>query len=447
MASDRLKPTLGKINLGRALFGVVLLGSTLYLQLGRAGAPESLSAHYVLILLIGAQALVCAVLLRIGRRLEALAHVQIIADTVTVTLILFATGGCTSPFSFLYLVVVVVSSLVLPRRGTVAAAALCGLQLGALAALEYHGLLRMLDGDDPAPAAAMGPEHVLGKVAVILVACLVVALLSSFLAEQAARSRHELQVMAARVRRVEKLATVGEMAAGLAHEIRNPLSALTGAIQMMREELRCTPDQEHLMRIILREADRLGALVSNFLLYARPPAGRPVPVDLGRVLSETLELFARTGTVQGRVALRVDPGAGLWAELDPGHLRQVLWNLLVNAAEAIDGPGEIRVGVDPAGTREVRLTVADTGHGMAPETLRSIFDPFFSTKPNGTGLGLSIVQRLLDANDCRLDVESDAGRGTTFTLLLPRTPPPTPPSSADRRPSSLPVRPDPGLTS
>jgi len=446
---EDLAPKLRKLNQARVLFAGLLLASTLYLQLGRASAPEPalLVVHYGLVALILALAAVYAAMLRWGRRLALCAGIQILADTVTVTSILAATGGFTSPFSFLYLVVVVYSSLMLPRRGTVTVAAVCSVQFGLMADLEYFGLLTLLDGDAPLSAAVLGWDHVVGKVLTIMGAGLVVALLSSFLAEQASRSRRELQAMEARVGRVEKLAAVGEMAAGLAHEIRNPLASLSGAIQMMKDELHCDPDQERLMRIILREADRLGALVSNFLLYARPPAGRPVPVDLERALAETLELFGKTDSVNGRVALRLQAPPGVWAEIDPDHLRQVLWNLLTNAAEAIAGPGEIRVELSAAGPRQVCLKVADSGPGMSPETLRSMFDPFFSTKPSGTGLGLSIVQRILDACGCPLDVDSEPGRGTTFTIRLRRTDPPPDPlrrpqaGAAVARPAGPPAHP------
>ncbi len=432
---EDLAPKLRNLNQARVLFAGLLLASTLYLQLGRASAPEPalLVVHYSLVVLILALAAACAAMLRWGRRLALCAGIQILADTVTVTLILAATGGFTSPFSFLYLVVVVTSSLMLSRRGTVTVAAVCSVQFGLMADLEYFGLLTLIDGEAPLSAAVLGWEHVVGKVLTIMGAGLVVALLSSYLAEQAARSRRALQAMEARVGRVEKLAAVGEMAAGLAHEIRNPLASLSGAIQMMKDELHCDPDQERLMRIILREADRLGALVSNFLLYARPPAGRPVPVDLERALAETLELFGKTDSVNGRVALRLQAPPGVWAEIDPGHLRQVLWNLLTNAAEAIEGAGEIRVDLSAAAPRQLCLKVADSGPGMSPETLRSMFDPFFSTKPSGTGLGLSIVQRILDACGCPLDVDSEPGRGTTVTIRLRRA---DPPSATLRRPQA-----------
>ena len=170
------------------------------------------------------------------------------------------------------------------------------------------------------------------------------------------------------------------------------------------------------MQIILREADRLSALVGNFLLYAKPPVGQSEPIDLHRALRETVELFGKKGTLNGRVSTTLKAEPGIWVGMDPGHLRQVLWNLLINAADAIEGPGRIRVELSAGKDRSACLKIADSGGGMPPETLASIFDPFFTTKANGTGLGLSIVHRILEAYDCRLDVESAPGQGTTFSL-------------------------------
>jgi two-component system sensor histidine kinase PilS (NtrC family) len=122
--------------------------------------------------------------------------------------------------------------------------------------------------------------------------------------------------------------------------------------------------------------------------------------------------------VDGRVALRIQTQPGIWIDMDAAHLRQVLWNLLINAAEAIESRGEIRIELSVAKDRQVCLRIGDTGSGMPPETLQSIFNPFFTTKPNGTGLGLSIVHRILDAYGCRVDVDSAPGRGTRFSLYF-----------------------------
>lgn len=413
-----LKNKLRKLIYARVLFSSLLLGSTGYLQFSRPSSPEagSLTVVYSLIGFIFLLSLTYAVALGRLQNLLIFAYVQTLIDTVIVTIILFLTGGFFSPFSFLYLVVIVYSSLLLPRRGTAMVAALCSVQFGLMVDLEYYGLLHPTGGPDNSLVASFGWDQIITKVATTMAACIVVAFLSSLLSEQTRKTRHELRIMEEHVKRVEKMAAVGEMAAGLAHEIKNPLASLTGAIQLLREDIRYDPDHDRLMQIILREADRLSSLVSNFLLYARPPAGKSQPIDFERALKETVELFGKKDALAGRITTVLKGQPGVWVGMDPAHLRQVLWNLLVNAAEAIEGSGEIRVELSAGKDRQACLKISDSGVGMSPETLRSIFDPFFTTKANGTGLGLSIVHRILEAYGCRVDVESALGRGTTFRV-------------------------------
>jgi two-component system sensor histidine kinase HydH len=414
------KNKLRKLIYARALFSSLLLGSTIFLQFSRPSAAEtdSLAVAYILISFIFLLSLAYVVIL--GRIQDQLifAYVQTLIDTVIVTIILFVTGGFSSPFSFLYLLVIVYSSLLLPRRGTAIVAALCSIQFGLMVDLEYYGLLNPSGGPEDTLAAFFGWDQVITKIVTTMAACIVVAFLSSFLSEQTRKTRSELRIMEQHIKRVEKMAAVGEMAAGLAHEIKNPLASLSGAIQLLREDIRYDPDRDRLMQIILREADRLSSLVSNFLLYARPPAGKPQPIDLERALRETVELFSKKEALDGRITSAVKCPPGIWVAMDPAHLRQVLWNLLVNAAEAIEGRGEIRVELSAGKDRQACLKITDSGVGMSPETVKSIFDPFFTTKANGTGLGLSIVHRILEAYDCRLDVESALRKGTTFRVYF-----------------------------
>ncbi len=436
MTTDNdLRSKLRMLAAARVVFTGLLLGSTLYLHLGR-GADEPLARFGALYTLIGCVLSISAVyglILPRVRNLTALAYVQIVGDTLAVTAVLQLTGGFSSLFTFLYLVVIVTSSLLLPRRGTLLVAALCSIQYGLMVDLEYFGLVRYVAPEVGPQAVSAEWDQVITKIATIIGACVTVALLSSFLSEQTLRTRRELYAMEAHVKRVEKMAAIGEMAAGLAHEIKNPLASMSGAIQLLREDIRCDPDQERLMQIILREADRLSALVGNFLLYARPPAGKPEPIKLDRVLQETIELFGKKSGLQSRIAITLDAPPGAWIRMDPAHLRQVLWNLLTNAAEAIDGAGAIHIELAAAKDRQLCLKIADTGAGMAAETLATIFDPFFTTKADGTGLGLSIVHRILESYGCRLDVESAPGRGTVVMLHLkpidapsPRTASPPP---------------------
>jgi two-component system sensor histidine kinase PilS (NtrC family) len=255
-------------------------------------------------------------------------------------------------------------------------------------------------------------------------ACFVVAFLGSLLSEQTRKTKEELRTMEGHVRRVEKMAAIGEMAAGLAHEIKNPLAALTGSIQLLKEDMRYDPDHARLMQIILREADRLSSLASNFLFYARPPAGKVEPIDLSRALLEIAELFEIDGSDNGRVKTTKNVSSDVWISMDPGHLHQIMWNLLLNAAEAIDGEGQIGVEMFPAKNKYACVQIADNGCGITPETLKTIFDPFFTTKPNGTGLGLSIVHRILEAYDAWLNVDSQLNKGTTVTLHFKQIAPP-----------------------
>jgi two-component system sensor histidine kinase PilS (NtrC family) len=326
------------------------------------------------------------------------------------------TGSFTSIFSFLYLVVIIYSSILLPIRGTIIIAAICSIQFGVMVDLEYFGIISPFGTNDGSLTIAYPWNQVLYKILITMTACFAVAFLSSFLSEQARRTRNELRIMEDQVKRVEKMASIGEMAAGLAHEIKNPLASLTGSIQLLREDIRYDPDHDRLMQIILREADRLSSLANNFLLYARPPAGKVEIIELDKVLIETAELFEKDASHDGRITIIKNIQPDIRISMDPEHLRQVLWNLLINASEAIKGEGVIEIEMFALKNKRVCIKIRDNGCGMSPNELKTIFDPFYTTKPSGTGLGLSIVHRILDAYDTWMDVESEANRGTTFNL-------------------------------
>jgi len=408
----------------RLLFSSLLLGSTIFFQLGESPSPVSrpLLVLYGLIIAIFVLTFIYATMLRgnvFGRRAIT---AQIILDTFMVTVIISVTGGFTSIFNFLYLVVIIYASILLPRRSTVVTAALCCIQFGILVDLEYFGWLNPFQRLDSQLASAHEWHEVLYKILITMVACFLVALLSSFLSEQTRRSRRELSAMADHVKRVEKMAAIGELAAGLAHEIKNPLASLSGAIQLLKEDMRYDPDHDRLMHIILREADRLSSLTTNFLLFARPPTGKNQTIELEEAVKEATELFQKDVAGQRIIETRTDFEKGLWIEMDPAHLRQILWNLLLNAAESIDAGGRISLRTFSTKNKHASMRISDNGCGMPPDTLQSIFDPFYTTKASGTGLGLSIVQRILDHYDARLDVSSTPGEGTEFTVNFKQAP-------------------------
>ncbi len=412
--------------LARLVFSCLLLGSTILLHVSGAVPlhPYPLRLLYAAVGGVFVLSAVFSLLIRVFRRIDILAYIQILIDTLIISLLVYITGSSSSVFVFLYLVVVIYTSMILYRRGSFVIAGACTIEFAALAACEYWGALpqihvAQLDGGFP------GAWQVLVyRVLITAGACFSIAFLSSRLSEQARRTRGELMAMEAHCRRVEKMAAVGEMGAGLAHEIKNPLASITGAIQMLREEVAYDPGTDKLMQITLREADRLSTLVNNFLLFARPPKGKREPVAMDNVIAEMIALFRQSDCCRERIHVGHRGEVGLWTEMDLDHFKQVLWNLLVNAAEAIQEEGTIEVEHRSSPNGSVLVRISDTGCGMAPENLDLAFDPFFTTKPKGTGLGLSIVHRIVESYQGSLDLHSRPGEGTTVGVRLRSIPPP-----------------------
>jgi len=417
-AEEELYNKLKWLTFCRVIFTTLLLGSTILMQLGRTPPPKdgSLLILYAIISGTFILSFFYSLMLYYVKKRIFFAYIQIIADTFLVTLIIFITGSFSSLFSFLYLVVIIYASMLLFRKGSMITASLCSIQYGIMVDLEFYGIIQPL-GERNLIIVDYTITNVLYKIIMMMVACFAVAFLSSLLSEQERKTKKELRIMEDHVKRVEKMAAVGEMAAGLAHEIKNPLASLRGSVQILKEEIEYNPDHDKLMHIILRETDRLNSLVSDFLLFAKPPAGKTETVDLGKILTETLKLFEKNNTYFNRITVtKKITESELRIKIDPAHLRQILWNILLNAAEAIKDKGYIDIQMYPFKNKYAILKISDSGCGMSAKTMDMIFDPFYTTKPDGTGLGLSIVHRIVESYNIWLNVESELDKGTTFTL-------------------------------
>lgn len=223
----------------------------------------------------------------------------------------------------------------------------------------------------------------------------------------------------------QRLAAVGEMAAGIAHEIRNPLASMSGSMQMLRQELSLTGDQAQLMDIVLKESDRLNQTIKSFLSYAKPQKLTITRVDLRTLVLETATLLRNSPDVGDRQSIVTDvPGHAVPVNADEGQLRQILWNLATNGLRAMPDGGEIRLAAreetDPEGQSLGLLEVSDQGVGIAADEIDMIFQPFRGSFGKGTGLGLAIVYRIVTDNGGRIDVQSAPGRGTTLTVSFAR---------------------------
>ncbi|MGW8324394.1 MAG: histidine kinase dimerization/phospho-acceptor domain-containing protein, partial [Desulfobacterales bacterium] len=254
----------------RIIFASLLLGSTIIFQLKENIFPpdKSFLILYGLIVTIFLLSIIYVLIFRTVKKRLLFPYIQIGTDTFLVTLIIFITGSFTSIFSFLYLVVIIYSSMIIFRKGSMIMAAFCSIQYGILIDLEYYRIIDPSFFQESASISNYPWTLVFFKVMITMVACFAVAFLSGLLSEQLRRTKKELSVMKERLERMEKMAFLGEMAAGVTHEIKNPLASLAGSIQILRKEISYNPEHDKLMQIVLRETDRLNALVNNFLLFA-----------------------------------------------------------------------------------------------------------------------------------------------------------------------------------
>ncbi len=246
--------------------------------------------------------------------------------------------------------------------------------------------------------------------------------------------RHLARVRAAerRARAAERMAEIGSMTGGLAHEIKNPLSTIGLNAQLLSEgidELKVEPEEKGrlLKRVaaLRREADRLRGILTDFLQFAGNVRVEPVPADLNLIVSDLADFFMPQAQQQG-VRMRVDLAPGpLMANLDAAHLKQAVLNLMLNAVQAMTGKpgGELILRtarqVAPDKRSEITLHVIDTGPGIDAAAMEKIFQPYYTTKSGGTGLGLPTARRLIEAHHGRLEVHTEPGKGSDFTLALP----------------------------
>jgi two-component system sensor histidine kinase PilS (NtrC family) len=227
----------------------------------------------------------------------------------------------------------------------------------------------------------------------------------------------EQKQMEALVQKSERMAALGVMAAGIAHEVRNPLASISGAVQMLSVDEDRGGESHRLVEIVKRETERLNLLISDFLHYARPREPQPRACSVKELVEETVSVFLRS-TDNGNMSVNCDLD-DVKAILDPDQIRQVLWNLLCNADRAMDGSGAVavRLLVEEGGV--VVLEVADDGPGVPGDLQGKIFEPFFTTREDGSGLGLATVSRIVEAHRGSIELKCPPGGGSRFIVKLP----------------------------
>ncbi|MGE5256455.1 MAG: ATP-binding protein [Hyphomicrobiales bacterium] len=233
------------------------------------------------------------------------------------------------------------------------------------------------------------------------------------------RDLGEVRRLQEEIRRQEKLAALGGLAAGVAHEIRNPLSAIKGLASFFAGQFESGSDAHEAAGVMIQEVDRLNRAITELLEFARPTDVKRRATDLAPLLDRSLKLIQQDAAAKGiRIELTVGEGV-CRAMIDPDRLTQCLLNLYLNAIEAMDDGGVLAVNCFADGSTDFKITVSDTGKGITPENLGKIFDPYFTTKKTGTGLGLPIVYKIIEAHQGHITTESAPGRGSLFAIRLP----------------------------
>ncbi|KIH77177.1 hypothetical protein GFER_07420 [Geoalkalibacter ferrihydriticus DSM 17813] len=517
------------------LFRVVVitlfLGGAIFYQLGWRSVQAQPAVDYLFLLVAFSygQALVSAAVLRKIQRFKVFTQMQIVWDLFFVTCLIYLSGGIESLFSFLYILVIISSALLLSRRDALLVASAASILYGAILDLQYFELLPLLEGV-PFPAQ-IDAGTVFFAIFVNVIAFFLTALLSGALSERLRRSEQALErrqidyeelenlnrtllaninsglliinpqgrirslnaagckitgyaledvydrdvrevfpsmevydgefrlvsrgegqlmdrfgnlhivgydatylrdrdeqvlgllvtfqdlshvkEMEERLKRTDRLAAVGRLASGMAHEIRNPLASISGSVQMLMEAPSVSDDDKRLMRIVVREADRLSVLLTDFLHYARPNLPRLEKVDVAALLDELAQLLMADGRFSA-IEIHKDYQGAVWVEVDRQQFRQALWNLVINGAEAMGGRGVLYLGARAEG----RIWVEDSGPGIGDDLRQKIFEPFFTTKDSGTGLGLAMVHAIVTAHGGDIELHQGRQGGAKFVIRL-----------------------------
>lgn len=369
---------------------------------------------------------VYAALLRQGRHLERLAEAQLVLDQLTWTVVAYLTGGASSGATSFYGLSCLVGASLLGLRGAVLAALSGAISYGSLVFALQRGVLSA-PRDQPASIYHLSTDELAFYLLVNLLVLIVVAFLAGTLADRLRWTGGELAAATERADQAERMASLGRLAAGLAHEIRNPLGSIAGSIQLLRTATGLSDEDQRLCDIIQRETNRLNDLVTDMVDLSKQKKPIFASVDAARVAREVVALTSRSGRAVSDVDVSYSglDQAPIWA--DGAQLRQMIWNLVRNAVQASSPGDAVEVAVE-LNASSTWLRVSDRGVGIDEAARERLFDAFFTTRSQGTGMGLAVVKRIADEHGFMILVDSSRGRGATFRVNLgsprPSQPPP-----------------------
>lgn len=376
-----------------------------------------LSPFYYLILFSYFLSLIYLVLYSLGKFYTFQAYLQIFFDLLLITALVYIAGGLNGSLYFLYILPIIASSLILSNRAAYLTASLSAILFGALVDGMYFGIIPYFRPDQ---YRELSLGLVLYTIFIAWAVFFVIAVLINYLIGNLRKTKEALRLAQKELEIKERLAAAGRISAQLAHEIRNPLAAISGSVQVLKGELKLTEEQENLMDIVLKESGRVTQSIDQFLDLAAPRRKIFSFVNLEEVLGETLTMLQLSGELDGNYSLEGNyKSSKVRYYGNSNQFKQVFWNLTRNALKAMPGGGTLTIDFIQEKKKELAIRIADTGKGMTEEEIEKIFEPFYSGFEDGRGLGMVVVRRIVDDYDGKIQVTSELNRGTEVLITLP----------------------------
>jgi len=414
-----LRRTVQSLIIGRLLVISAILVAAVVIQVSTA-AFLPLMPFYLLVSVAYGLSLAYLLLLLWDSHFRFQAVVQVVFDVLFITALVYISGGIGGQMYFLYVFAILAAGFVLGGRAAFLVAGFSAVVFGFMADAMFYGLIPYFRPDQAVETSA---GRVLFTIFLAWALYFVIAFLASRTAASLRRAREALVAAQRELEVKERLAAAGRASAIVAHEIRNPLAAISGAVQVLRGELELGGEQGKLMDIVVRESKRVSRSIEQFLSMAAPSRQTFATFRLSEALSETLTMLRMGGEIDGGVEVQGNYATAPFEYFgSPAQFKQVFWNLIRNALKSMPEGGVLSLDLFQGGKDELRIRIADTGRGMSPAEKARIFEPFYTRFEGGRGLGLAVVRQILDGYAGRIEIRSEERVGTEVILTLPVRP-------------------------
>jgi len=411
-----LKRYVGWLLLGRLAVVSSLFVAAVVIQLATSSFLP-LAPFYFLIISEFVSGIGFLLLFLFDTHYRAQAYAQILIDLAVITGLVYISGGIGGQLYFLYVFAIIAAGLVLGGRASLLTAAISSIVFGALADCLAYGWIPYFR---PEQAPETGIGFALYAIFTAWGLFFVIAVLVAQLSSRLGKTRVALATANRAIEAREREAAAGRASAFVAHEIRNPLAAISGSVQVLQGELNLNGEQARLMDIVVKESRRVSQSIEQFLNMAGPGKQTYSAFKLAEPLTETLTMLRMSGELSNRIKITGNfSAADVTYFGSPGQFKQVFWNLIGNALKAMPDGGELSIDFARPKKTEMSIRIVDTGRGMTADEKTRMFEPFYTRFEGGRGLGMAVVRQILDSYGGRIEVQSEPRVGTDVLITLP----------------------------